>query len=98
MSDGGRMVPDFLRDRARQAGEAAHLHQHREILAFDVAGVDLIGNGSSESVFSSATFPLNQTRSFFRATFFFALPVSRWAFLDDSKQFAIAKEHVHKLA
>jgi hypothetical protein len=40
--DRGNVILDLLGERIGQAGEAAHLHPHREILALDVAGADVL--------------------------------------------------------
>src|ERR1022692_2901755 len=40
---GRRMVLDFFTERIRQSREPAHGHPHREILAFDIAGADMLG-------------------------------------------------------
>lgn len=40
--NGGGMILDFFRESIRKPGEAPHPHPHREILTFNVAGVDMI--------------------------------------------------------
>ena len=39
---GRRVVLDLLRERIGQAREAAHRHPHRQVLALDVAGRDVL--------------------------------------------------------
>ncbi len=46
--DSGNMVFNLLRERVRKPGEAAHLHAHREILPFNVAGVHVLRVGVSD--------------------------------------------------
>jgi hypothetical protein len=36
------VILDFFREGVRQSGEAPHVHPHREVLAFDVAGADVV--------------------------------------------------------
>lgn len=42
------MVVDLLRETIRQASEAPHIHPHREILAFHVAGADVLRVGIAD--------------------------------------------------
>ena len=44
--DGRRVVLDLLAEGIGQAGEPAHSHPHREVLALDVAGGDVLGIGT----------------------------------------------------
>ncbi len=39
------VVLDFLAERVGQAREAAHVHPHRQIATFDVAGADMVWVG-----------------------------------------------------
>ena len=49
--DGRDVVLDLLRERIGESREPANLHPHREVLAFDIAGADMLGIGIADQRF-----------------------------------------------
>ena len=47
----GGVVLDLLRERVREPSEAAHAHPHCEVLAFDIAGIDVLRVGVTDFAF-----------------------------------------------
>jgi hypothetical protein len=54
-SDGCNVKFNLLRERIGQAGEAPHLHSHRQVLPFDIACADMLLIGPSNGFFLFAS-------------------------------------------
>jgi hypothetical protein len=71
--DGCLQVFQLLAERIRKPRESAHLHPHREVLAFDVAGADVCGIGPSVADFGY------NLRDWAWGVFFIPMLVKAWA-------------------